>query len=966
MDTGPHEDYPSASSDPSSLTGLLFSIYQNLPPKKGLPQLLSIMDEALLSYLTDQSSLQESIRVRGLQRARIIAASLIDEKGEFLQTALTQWIDLFEKEGYLFYADGFNDSCLTEHTLAILKKLRDDGSLVQLLKRFQKPLCSSWAEEIVRQSLGLYQHNGLTDAQIRIAVLSALLTPLRQNVGSCFATAPAIFIQREQPQNLLEDLHQLLTLGKLKRIFGGVEYSVPISPSTGIGDLRRPVASPHSLSKPWLSPGLMLACTISGLIQEGLNWEKKAEKLKELLDWELKGEKSATVEQFLHRALLELYGLTDGDIEMAARLELTRAKSSKLSQSYAAPGSSEKIDLSHKFARVEKLARAAFKGFSDHALLKAWEFTLASFSEVKMEFSRWNLYSSLGLHHEERGGIGEVVYHHLEEKIAEANQNIQKYQTEYEIAFDQVRATEALLKNAGSESEVRRLQAEFQSRAYHMRACLEMRDKSYAVGSNYSNLFAFLVKQYDAKFPEYFQEIYDAEMQDVQGDIYDDSPAGFRLVYKHGRSDPALWTLIYNAEQYIESLAEFFNATESEIAANCDWEGGDREVLGITSAIVNHVRTPLFLETALQRMAKVHLGGGLPGKAEEKKPWVYTSGGTMTTLLKTYYRRQGELTEESRWVENETELLIFLIDCVKNQPPYVTDLFAKNTQQSLLMASPSHAFLLQPSIRLYKEGWQEEGFTYTWVRDQVFSPSHQFYARMLLDSQEQQLLIDLFSAELPPLLSHHLHKTFSPTKDPLKIIPFRTKVLECLISASASPNSEYRRAAAEKIDSFLYQTLPIVPGREFKVILRRLFGDRFDEKISEAMQAFADVPSPLMTGKMIKEAAKFCWIKAYQKIGYSFDLHQHIAQHARFLNISPPTPFIFADTNWANFYFGFVINPGTGRLELWRVDRTASQGMPMSSWQHWINGADKKNWSVYVRPSEYSIQTSILDTRPRA
>ncbi|MBS0653818.1 MAG: hypothetical protein JSR39_09900 [Verrucomicrobia bacterium] len=724
--------------------------------------------------------------------------------------------------------------------------------------------------------------------------------------------------------------------------------------------------SQHSVARAWLSPGLMNACTISGLIQEGLNWEQKAEKLKELLDWELKGEKNATVEQFLHRALLELYGLTDGDIEIAARLELTRAKSSKLSQSYTAPGSSQKIDLAHKLGRVEKQARAAFKGFSDHALLKAWEFTLASYSEVKMEFSRWNLYSSLGLHHEERGGIGEVVYHLLEEKIAEANQTIQKYQTEYEIAFDQVRGTEALLKNAGSESEVRRLQAEFQSRAYHMRACLEMRDKSYAIGSNYSNLFAFLVKQYDAKFPEYFQEIYDAEMQDVQGDIYDDSPAGFRLVYKHGRSDPALWTLIYNADQYVESLADFFNATESEIAANCEWEGGDREVLGITSAIVSHVRTPLFLETALQRMAKAHLSGSPAAKTEEKKPWVYTSGGTMTTLLKTYYRRQGELTEESRWVENETELLIFLIDCIKNQPPYVTDPFVKNSQESLLMASPSHAFLLQPSIRFYKEGWQEEGFTYTWVRDQVFSPSHQFYARMLLDAQEQQLLIDLFSAELPPILSHHLHKKYAPTQDPLKIAAFRTKLLDCLISAQASPNAEYKRIAADKIDSFLYQTLPIVPGREFKVILRRLFADRFDEKIGAAMSAFADVPSPLMTGKMIKEAAKLCWIKAHQKIGYSFDLHQHIAQHARFLNISAPTPFIFADTNWANYYFGFVINPGTGRLELWRVDRTASQGMPMSSWQHWINGADKKAWSVYVRPSEYSIQTSVLDTRPRA
>ncbi len=32
----------------------------------------------------------------------------------------------------------------------------------------------------------------------------------------------------------------------------------------------------------------------------------------------------------------------------------------------------------------------------------------------------------------------------------------------------------------------------------------------------------------------------------------------------------------------------------------------------------------------------------------EKKPWAYTSGGTMTTLLKSYFRREGEITEEPK------------------------------------------------------------------------------------------------------------------------------------------------------------------------------------------------------------------------------------------------------------------------------------------------------------------------------
>ena len=233
--------------------------------------------------------MQEGIRFRAFRRAHILARLLIDEKGEFSQAGLGQCIHLLETEGYLFYADGLNDASLTEHMLATLKKLRDDSGLIKQLKRFQKPLCHTWAEDLVRHSLGIYQANGLTEAHIRIAVLSALLTPLRQNVGSCFATAPAIFIQRQEPENLMDDLYQLLTLGKLKRVFDGVEYVVPLSPSTGIGDLRRPLIYRDDQSQVWLSPGLMRACEAAGLIQEGLSWEEKGEKLKELIGWELQG-----------------------------------------------------------------------------------------------------------------------------------------------------------------------------------------------------------------------------------------------------------------------------------------------------------------------------------------------------------------------------------------------------------------------------------------------------------------------------------------------------------------------------------------------------------------------------------------------------------------------------------------------------------------------------------------------------
>lgn len=735
---------------------------------------------------------------RALSRARSIALALIDERGEVKQDVLKKLISDLETEGYIFYPEGYSDGTITEHILSVLRLL-DRDEILKSIKRFQNPLCHKWAEKVVSETLGL-PSAPLTDGNIRAAVLCAALTPLRQNVGSCFATAPAILIQREQTSLFLDDLYQLLSTGKLKRTFGGVEYAVPLSPNAGLGK-------------------------------------------------------------------------------------------------------------------------------ADNALLKCWEFTLASYSEIKMEFSRWNLYQSLGLAPEELGGIGQVIYQKIDEKIKEFNEKIEEYQKQYEVAFDEARAAETLLKRASSEAEARRLQAEYQARAYHLRSCQELRDEVYTKGSNFSNLFSFLIKQYDQKFPEYFQEIYDAKMQGFQGEMYADSPAGFRLVYKHGRADPSAWSLIYNEEEYISSLVDFFKMTESSIAAECSWEEGGHEVMLITSAIIAHVRTPKFLESALQRAAKAHSTLGL------KKPWAYTSGGTMTTLLKTYFRRENELTVEEKWVESESELLIFLLDTLKHLPPKVTDPFLKDQRKTMLIASPTHAFLLLPGQEFFRDGWQEEIFTYTWVRDNVFLPSLHFYDNIRLSKQEQIFLLEKFSD------SHLLHRGFHPSDKKLTISEWRKKMLE---AGQVQPDA---------IDSFLYQALPLIPGRESKAIARRILSDLMDEKVEKALQKFTD--APLMTAHELKEAIKSCYLLAQEKITLSFDLHLHVARHARFVGASSPTPILFADTNWTNNFFGFVVNPGTGKFELWRLDRTLSQGVPMREWKHWLNGTDRKSWVVYTRPQEY-------------
>jgi len=71
------------------------------------------------------------------------------------------------------------------------------------------------------------------------------------------------------------------------------------------------------------------------------------------------------------------------------------------------------------------------------------------------------------------------------------------------------------------------------------------------------------------------------------------------------------------------------------------------------------------------------------------------------------------------------------------------------------------------------------------------------------------------------------------------------------------------------------------------------------------------------------------------------------------LKLSPPPPLLFADTNWGQFYFGFVVNPGTLELELWRLDRRGCNGMPMSSWKEYVDGTSQKPWGILTNPKEY-------------
>ena len=167
-----------------------------------------------------RSGIQDSYSYRALSLARDLAKILVDDKGQLLpfKGVLPYFLDPL----------GTSDDTIRSHQSNFLKRWNGDLEFIKKFRKFSLPLCHRKAEEMVRATLLLAPTVPLTDVHVRRAAVTACLTPLRQNVGSCFATAPAILAQQQHLDLFVDDLYELLTAGRLRRVADGVQYTVPL------------------------------------------------------------------------------------------------------------------------------------------------------------------------------------------------------------------------------------------------------------------------------------------------------------------------------------------------------------------------------------------------------------------------------------------------------------------------------------------------------------------------------------------------------------------------------------------------------------------------------------------------------------------------------------------------------------------------------------------------------------------
>ncbi len=927
----------------------------------------------------DETVLQDSWCWRNVHIARELAYLLIDEKGEIKKATLTKTIDFLTAHLYSLGPQRHHDAVRREELLHLLELLYHEPKLSSEFRKIGKPGGHQIADRLIRETVFLKATEAITDFHAKWAVLSALFTKLRQNVGSCFATAPAILIQQQQPEQFVSDMVQILGTGRLSRIVDGIEQSVPLSTSWGVGDLHRSFLLSslgddpcYTLSR---SPGMLAALKAAGILDEGLIAQREAcEKLLRTSPY-LNSEEApfvvVTPDQILRSVLLHFYELTSEDVENYKNRPHEGVIGGLMIQM---PQTREGKSLAClRYLKSYQEAVSSFKSMTDNALLKAWEFTLASLSETKADFARWNLYASLGLQPEEPYGIGECLYTEIQQKINVLNEEIEAYQSKYDHVYAQLHSLEGRANRAGTESELGWLQAEYQRRKFELHRISSERDEMYEKGRALSQLLPFLFSFYDQKFKEYFQEIYDAEMHDLSENPYDDSPAGFRLLYKHGRLNTALWTLISTPGEFLQVLSSFVASTGSELVRLPQVSGIEVEVAELMTAVLVHIKRPEFLESAFLRLASAYREPVVKDPLEnlgrvKRKPWSYISGGTMATLVHCYYESSKKIEEKARWIESELELLVFFIDTIRDLPPNVQATFRNNTERSLLAFSPTHAFLCKPGWEPFQRGWETESYTYTWVRDRWVLPQQHFLSSIVLDTRMMQFLIEKISQVIPGGYRFHFKNLFQSLSYTMEPFEFREYLLKSLSYERWVQGSGRLEWLADEIDSCLYKSLPLFPDHLLEKRLEAIFELLFKTDLKLKKRALAAVKRvqdrighyKIFSSEDLRRMALSLVLLSEETTKSSHFYYQLVTETMRELGYALPGPILFADTNWVKNVFGFVVNPGSAQLELWRFDECGSEGTPMRMWKQYVNGTSRQEWGLYTNPYQYEAQPKSL------
>lgn len=962
-------------------------------------------------FLADDSAIQEGhfpqdgLACRNIALVRAMADALIDERGRVDTDTALDMERVLANQSFVLVPGLELESLRRLHCRRVLRALQNPA-IANQLQTISLALNNRAGQILIRHTLPDLipsDKGSVEDRLARVAVLSAWLTYLRQSVGSCFATAPAIAVQGHHPARFLADMQQLLSTGSLTRIIEGIEVSVPLMEFWGRGNLWQPMKPSSKLqSSIGLKRGLVAAGLVPSestpetkkracqIIATAVNAEIAAANAKLVAanaklvaanaeravtgtksiakDFGDDGQLQIAPAQILRRALLLHFQLSQAELEQWEQRG-QRANLQMLETALKAPtsaGPASRGALCQKLLDLESASQIAFKATADNALLRAWEYALASFSESKAQFQQWNLATSLGMQGEMEG-VQQKLVELINHQIQVANLEIDECRQKIEQVHPQVIYTQGKLQNASSEQDLQWLKAEY----YQVKGELdswELRAQEHRrKGEKLAILSEWFVEKCIEGLRDQFQEVYDPDLSVCDADVKapgshttEDAPAGFRLVAKEGRAFAASWTRVRDGAHFIEVLCRFFISIEGQFVTWPEVAELRREFSGIITCLIQHVRGETFLKQALDRLRKRTNRPGSPGSPPT--PWAYISGGSLEDLLQQYCSLPSPPPSTSRWFDDVRDFWVYLIDSVQQLPVHLHEKFVAEPEWPLLMNSPDHAFSLKPGLYPFCESWRQSGYPYSWIRDHYREPAVQFYADIWLSPDEQIYLLDGWAKNLLERFGVQLPRFAKLGQSPSTAPHLRQHLEHILVS------HPHAQSLLDAFDSHLFESLPICDKHVVGEKLASLFEQVLEsnpQKMERAFKAkeqaaqktsvspFFDTQDAMgIPAGQLWEIALKCWTDCGDGCLSASDDLSLLRKAGESIGVFPPQPVEFADSNWTRESFAFAMNPGTLVVEIWCVERWGFRGRSMGSWRPWLNGSSpERTWSIFATTS---------------
>jgi hypothetical protein len=524
-----------------------------------------------------------------------------------------------------------------EHLKHLFKLLLEDKNLQKKIINFDFPITENF-ENMVRLSLDLTDEI-ITKTHLRKAVLAALFGYLRQTVGSCFATAPCLYVLKRHPDYFLDDLYMLSKKGSLQRLSHGQLIEVPMAANIGSHFLTQKILGSYQYDSVFLH---------------------------------FISKHHVKVSMDEPKTFLETLG--------------------------------------------EHLSYRLYVEAHD-PLLKIWEYTVASLCDAKGEFTESTLYLTLGLDAKMPDGLGEFFLNSFQKKLDQKHALLVQAQNEAYLAHQRLVMAENIAKNASTESSLQRAKSEILAANYELHArTLDVEDfkkEQDKVKHLYDKKIA-LIKE---TIPRFFQESYDPDLVNMKS-YSDDAPAGFRLFIKDGKLT-SRFSPISNEDDFVKALKQFFEKIEGDLMSYNFDKDNRQTISDVITETIQFSSSKEFIQSTYMRAQKRH---------PHALPWAYVSGGTLETLLKTYFRKE---LLKIKVLESDTikSFFIELVDYFKALPENYLEPFRKNPNLSLLLETKTHACQLLPGSPLFRSLWESSSFTYTEIRDKIIEKGRHFYAQ---------------------------------------------------------------------------------------------------------------------------------------------------------------------------------------------------------------------------------------------